>query len=62
MSESEYTKSTNPLHKYEEQLTNYNWYEDENLSNMLLLSKQVIKLIKLKLIIFIKYFSYLYYL
>lgn len=45
MSESDFTKSTNPIHKYEDQITNYNWYEDDKNSNCLVLSKQVIILI-----------------
>jgi hypothetical protein len=43
MSETEYTKSKNPLHKIEDQITNYNWFEDDNNSNTLVLAKQVIK-------------------
>lgn len=41
MSESEYTKSALPVHKYEDQITIYNWYEDNNSSNSLVLAKQV---------------------
>lgn len=42
MSETEFSKSANPLHKIEDQITHYNWYEDENNSNTLVLTKQVI--------------------
>ncbi len=42
MSESEFTKSTLPVHKYEDQITNYDWFEEENNSNSLVLAKQVI--------------------
>jgi hypothetical protein len=45
MSETDYSKSTNPIHKYEDQITNYNWYEDEDSSNCLMLSKSVKHLI-----------------
>ena len=41
MSETEFTKSTLPVHKYEEQITNYNWFEEENNTNTLFLAKQV---------------------
>lgn len=45
MSESNYTKSTNPVHKYDEQTTHYDWYEDDKNSNCLVLSNQVSKFI-----------------
>ncbi len=42
MMESGFTKSTHPIHKYEDQITDYNWSEEENNSNTLVLAKQVI--------------------
>lgn len=41
MTESEYTKSIFPTHQIEEELTMYNWREDEKNQNKLALTKQV---------------------
>lgn len=41
MTESEYTKSINPEHLFEEQATDYKWYEDEINSDSLILANQV---------------------
>lgn len=41
MLESDYTQSTNPVHRYGDHITNYNWCEDDKNANTLLLQKQV---------------------
>jgi hypothetical protein len=41
MTESDYTKSINPEHLFEEQATDYKWYEDEKNSDSLILANQV---------------------
>ncbi len=41
MTESDYTKSTNPEHFFEEQSTHYKWSEDDQTADSLILSNRV---------------------